>query len=180
MKTKVCFKCGKTKKLTEFYRQKTMADGHLGKCKDCTRADVDNRRKYLTENDTAWVEKEAERQRQKERKRYFEERKGTKKLKKQRKGSGRRYYLKYPEKRVARQCAEIISCPKGSHRHHWSYKVQHYEDVFVLIRTDHYFLHRYLKYDQGWFCYRTRDGRLLDTRKKHEEYMTKILQLRAD
>ena len=38
--TKTCFKCRTKKSLAEFYRHPLMADGHLGKCKDCTRRDV--------------------------------------------------------------------------------------------------------------------------------------------
>ena len=41
---KVCFKCGVEKPLTEFYKHKDMADGHLNKCKDCTRRDVKEHR----------------------------------------------------------------------------------------------------------------------------------------
>lgn len=46
---KVCFKCKKTKPLDEFYKHKKMADGHLGKCKDCTQEDVRLHR-YLSDS----------------------------------------------------------------------------------------------------------------------------------
>jgi hypothetical protein len=44
MNIKKCFRCGASKPLSEFYRHPKMADGRLGKCKDCTRADVNNNR----------------------------------------------------------------------------------------------------------------------------------------
>jgi hypothetical protein len=40
---KTCFKCGITKALSEFYTHPRMADGHLGKCKTCTKADTARR-----------------------------------------------------------------------------------------------------------------------------------------
>lgn len=44
MKQKTCFKCQTTKPLTEYYKHPFMGDGHLGKCKDCTRNDASIRR----------------------------------------------------------------------------------------------------------------------------------------
>lgn len=40
---KRCFKCGRVKDLSEFYKHPQMADGHLGKCKLCTKKDVKRR-----------------------------------------------------------------------------------------------------------------------------------------
>ena len=38
--SKVCFKCERRMAREKFYRHAMMTDGLLGKCKDCTRADV--------------------------------------------------------------------------------------------------------------------------------------------
>lgn len=51
MAEKTCFKCGKTKPLSEFYTHPETADGHLGKCKECTKKDVKSRRESHPEAD---------------------------------------------------------------------------------------------------------------------------------
>jgi hypothetical protein len=37
---KKCFRCNQEKDISEFYVHKEMVDGHLGKCKECTKKDV--------------------------------------------------------------------------------------------------------------------------------------------
>lgn len=64
---KTCFKCGATKSLNCFYVHKMMADGHLNKCKDCTKNDTRLRLKQKV-NDPHWLAKERERCRVKQQK----------------------------------------------------------------------------------------------------------------
>lgn len=53
MHTKTCFKCQQAKPLDAFYAHPKMADGRLGKCKECTKADVkanrEDRKDYYQE-----------------------------------------------------------------------------------------------------------------------------------
>ena len=79
---KTCFRCGATKPLTDFYRHQAMADGHLGKCKDCTKGDVSQNYRARLDHYTAY-----------ERKRFADP---------ERKAKARQYAIKRPtEKRRA-------------------------------------------------------------------------------
>lgn len=63
---KECFKCHIEKPLDEFYRHPQMSDGHLNKCKDCTRTEtIKNRfknRDYYLAYDKARAKTEARRE----------------------------------------------------------------------------------------------------------------------
>lgn len=53
--SKTCFKCGTEQPLTNFYAHPMMADGHVNKCKDCNKRDVQqnykNKREQYVEYD---------------------------------------------------------------------------------------------------------------------------------
>jgi len=85
---KKCFKCGIVKSIDEFYKHPKMTDGHLGKCKSCTKEDVSLN---YHKNRDHYVEYERAREKPKARKK----RKHT---------YMKRYRNKYPERYVA-HCA---------------------------------------------------------------------------
>ena len=149
-----------------------MRDGHLNKCKSCTKSDVRKREEVLR-NDADWVESEKERAREKYyRLGYKEKHKPTRE---QAANTLRKYRSKYPEKIKAHQSAQRIKVDKNKHKHHWSYNEEHFRDVIILDEKEHAKVHRHLTYDQENKIYKSVNGDILDTREKHERFIKHIL-----
>ena len=62
MESKNCFKCGEPKPLSEFYKHKQMADGHLNKCKSCSKKDASEHRQENLEKIRAYDKERGARQ----------------------------------------------------------------------------------------------------------------------
>jgi hypothetical protein len=178
MISKICFKCNIDKPLYDYYKHKQTRDGHLNKCKLCTKKDTKKRVDALSK-DPAWVEKEQERNRKK----YF--RLGYKDKHKptfeQRKKSINKYIEKYPEKLKAKSFLGKKIKSENGHFHHWSYNQEHWLDVIDITKKNHAKAHRFIIYDQEQMMYRRIDtNELLDSKEKHLEWINWCIKNKTD
>jgi len=173
MKSKECFKCNEIKTLTEFYKHSRMGDGHLNKCKACTKSDVKNYGELMSENPD-WVAKERDRTRLRYHRLNY---KGKyKPSSSQKRINSDKYKAKFPEKEKAKsQSQSVKKLNPSNQKHHWSYNEEHWRDVIELSVKDHNTIHRYMKYDQEFFMYRTIEGILLDTKLQHQGFISRVL-----
>ena len=139
-------------------------------CSSDLKSDSKKRHNELIK-DSAWMEKEKERSRQKYHRLNYKEK--YKPSAEKKKAIMQRYYERYPEKTKSRSVK--VNSVAGFHRHHWSYKPEHVNDILLLSIADHNYLHRHIVYDQERMMYRRSDNNvLLDTKEAHEDYFKKI------
>lgn len=130
-----------------------MGDGHLNKCKECTKKDTADR-VAVKRLDIVWLAQETERQRRK----------------------ARRMHYTRPEQSEARNACRKMGKSRYYHWHHWSYRKEHHTDVFRIRRDHHTKLHEHLVYDVDSLCFAVvGTGELLNTREKHEAFIRSVV-----
>lgn len=132
---KTCFKCGVEQPLDNFYKHKGMVDGHLGKCKECTKSDtkryrlekIDYYRAYDVARSKTPERKEHEYQRLKEYRKRYPERKRAHEV------------VAYAIKRGELTPQVCMVCGNKAEAHHPDYS--HPLDVVWLCKAHHEELH---------------------------------------
>lgn len=172
---KKCFKCNIDQPLSEYYKHVGMADGHLNKCKKCTKKESWEREKGLRSN-LSFVESEKDRHRNKYHRLSYKNK--HKPSPEDRIKTMQNYRKKFPEKYRAHILSQRLYRPEGYELHHWNYNEVYAKDIIEVSIEDHSHIHRFLQYDSSLYIYRTKEGVLLDTKEKHVDYITEIIKIK--
>ena len=160
MVEKKCFKCGEIKPLSGCYKHPRMADGHLNKCKECTKKDV--KRDYERKSqDETWLEKERARGREKySRLGYVNSFNKTRAL--------------CPEEaNITKRLRRLGLWVKGKEAHHWNYNFP--RSIILLSRKAHHRIHTMLRVNyEDKYCY-TLDGQRIETEEQAKSIFSNIL-----
>ena len=136
-----------------------MADGHLNKCKSCTKSDSAIREKELRKN-PLWVESEQARSREKYKRLGYKDKQ-----------------KEWDKDKIWKQTASYknlnkkFNVQKGFEIHHWNYSLFHMEDFFILPINQHRQVHRYLVLDIENKIFKDLDGNSLVTKEAHQKYL---------
>ena len=153
--------CDNVKPINEFYVHDGMKDGHLNKCKDCTKLQSKSRYEILRLN-PEFVESERIRAIEK----YH--RLGYNKLNSFR--YIRRPWCKSPKYKGLHK---KLKPPKGTEIHHWCYMDDFLEDVIIITKADHRKLHTYLTLDLDKRIFKT-ETRYLNTKLEHMRFIESL------
>lgn len=165
MDTKRCFKCGRELPLSSFYKHPQMGDGHLNKCKDCTKKDVKKDYERNIQN-PEWVEKERARGREKYYRLGYVGRPTQRKLVKER---------SFKSMKTVRRDIHL-DIPKDKELHHWNYNQRY--NLIVLDKRLHHRLHSVieLNMEEGIYYHK---GEKLDTIEKHLKVIKSVCEERG-
>jgi len=158
---KICFKCGELKSLDDYYKHSKMGDGHLNKCKECTKKDADKREKQLRKN-PEWCEKERLRSKEKYHRLNYKKKQHETKSKKL---YGNNLYYK----RLHEKLKTLYLINSNENVHHWNY--DKIFQIFIIDKKDHRRIHTLIKIKTDTKYFVTKTGEVLDTFEKHASFL---------